>query len=439
MLIDDLAGIGYTDELVSAITRRIREGSLAPGTRIPSIRTLAGAVGLSPGSVARAMRTLAARGLIVSQPGRRSVVAELPRLPSSYLASIPAGITDLSSIEPDPQLLPDVASLLTPELYSGELYDATNVVPELEALVRERFAADGVHGDLTVTNGALDGLERILQARLHPGDTVLVEDPCWVSQKTLLQVLGFDAVGVDVDAEGIVPGALADRLRQRRVSALILTPRGQNPTGYALTRRRAEALREVLRRHPEVLVIEDDHLSEVASAPYFSLTPGRSVWAVIRSFSKLIGPDLRIAAVAMDPETTDRVQMRQLIGPGWASHTLQRLVARVLTDPVSLDRIARAAAIYDERRELVLDTLSAAGIHAHSACGFTVFVPVASEAEVVAALARRGWAVQAGEPYRLESRPFIRVCISQLSARGILEFTSDLISVLRTPRRALRH
>lgn len=438
MLIDELAPVAYTDDLVSAITSRIRDGRLAPGTRLPSIRALAAAVGLSPGSVATAMRTLAARGLIVSTQGRRSVVADLARLPVSYLSTVPTGVVDLSSVEPDPDLLPDIASYVGPELYAASMYDATNLVPELDAVVRAAFEADGVSGELTATNGALDALERILAARLHPGDVVLVEDPCWGSQRTLLQVLGLECVGVAIDDEGFLPTALAARLAQRRVSAVIHTPRGQNPTGSALTAERARALRRVLERHPDVLVIEDDHLSDVASVPFHTLTTGRAAWAIVRSFSKTLGPDLRLAVAAMDSDTTDRVQMRQLIGPGWVSHLTQRLAARVLADPVARDRIARAAASYVERRELLIGALAREGVEARGVCGFTVCVPVPAEAEVVAALARKGWAVQAGEPYRLESRPFIRVCISPLTPSGVLEFATDLASVLLTPRRALR-
>ncbi|MGO2138940.1 MAG: aminotransferase class I/II-fold pyridoxal phosphate-dependent enzyme [Leucobacter sp.] len=438
MLIDDLAPVAYTDELVSAITVRIRDGRLQPGVQLPSIRALATAVGLSPGSVASAMRTLGARGLIVSTQGRRSVVADLARLPVSYLATVPTGLVDLSSVEPDPGLLPDIRGYLNADLYSASMYDATNVIPELERVVREGFDADGISGELTATNGALDALERILSARLHPGDVVLVEDPCWGSQRTLLQVLGLEAVGVAIDDEGFVPEALSQRLTQRRVAAIIHTPRGQNPTGSALSAERETALRRVLSRYPDVLVVEDDHLSGVASVPFRTLTMGRAAWAVVRSFSKTLGPDLRLAVAAMDQETTGRVQMRQLIGPGWVSHLTQRLAARVLSDPVAKDRIERAAASYDERRDLLIEVLAKSGIHARGVCGFTVCVPVPAEAEIVAALARKGWAVQAGEPYRLESRPFIRVCISPLTASGVLEFANVLAGVLLVPRRALR-
>ncbi|MEB4615486.1 aminotransferase class I/II-fold pyridoxal phosphate-dependent enzyme [Leucobacter sp. M11] len=421
---------------MSAITRQIRDGDLAPGQALPSIRRLAQLTGLSPGTCATALRTLAQRGLIVSGQGRRSTVAELSRLPGVSRGNAHPGLTDLSKIEPDAALLPDVAGYLTTDAYVASMYDATNVLPELERTMRERFARDGASGPLTITNGALDAIERVCQARLHPGDTVVVEDPCWSTLRTLLRVLGLDAIGVPVDDDGLDPIALAEALAGRRCAALILTPRGHNPTGASTSLPRRDALRAVLDRHPELLIIEDDHLAEITPGPYPGLTAGRQHFAVIRSFSKVIGPDLRVAACCMDPDTTDQVQMRQLLGPGWVSHVLQRIVARVLTDPVSLDRIDRAAAVYRERRDLLIDALAGADIAARGASGFTVFVPVAEEAEVTMGLAQRGWAVQAGGPYRFASEPFIRVCVSTLPPTEILRFARDLIAVLGPASRA---
>ena len=86
-----------------------------------------------------------------------------------------------------------------------------------------------------------------------------------------------DAVNSTVRAElppdetGPVPDDLARALRAG-VAAFILTPRAQNPTGAALDAARVRELRRVLGRHPDVLVVEDDHAGPVAGAP------GLSVW-----------------------------------------------------------------------------------------------------------------------------------------------------------------
>src|SRR5437667_366670 len=83
----------------------------------------------------------------------------------------------------------------------------------------------------------------------------------------------------------IRPAALEPALRDAK--ALIVTPRAQNPTGAAITPHRARALRAMLRKHEELLLIEDDHAGPVAGASYVTLVePSRARWAVVRSVSK---------------------------------------------------------------------------------------------------------------------------------------------------------
>ncbi|WP_179429078.1 aminotransferase class I/II-fold pyridoxal phosphate-dependent enzyme [Spelaeicoccus albus] len=422
---------------MSAITRLIRTGDLPPGSLLPSIRELSRTTGLSPGTVATALKTLASRGLIVSRQGKRSFVADLTRLPAVYSRSRHPGLIDLSKIEPDPRLLPDVASFFTPNLYVPSMYDATNVIPELATPLEARFQRDGVVGALGVTNGALDAIERISQVWLHPGDRVIVEDPCWTTQRTLLQMLGLEAVGVTIDDEGIDPRSLANVLSKRKCAALMITPRAQNPTGATMSIQRRDAIRAVIEDFPDLLVIEDDHFSELSQEPYPSLTYGRNLFAVIRSYSKIFGPDLRLAAVCMDQNTADQVHMRQLLGPGWVSHIIQRLTARMLTDEVTMGEIGKAAEIYKQRRDLLINTLAVAGLKAKGVSGFTVYVPVPQESDTVITLAERGWGVQAGGPYRIDSDPFIRVCVSALNPEDVLKFANDLIIALDPSSRIL--
>jgi DNA-binding transcriptional regulator YhcF (GntR family) len=69
-----------SDQLSTAIAERIRRGSLAPGTRLPTVRALAGDLQLAPNTVAKAYRALEDQGLIVGRGRRGTFVTDrLPR------------------------------------------------------------------------------------------------------------------------------------------------------------------------------------------------------------------------------------------------------------------------------------------------------------------------------------------------------------------------
>src|SRR5260370_41063686 len=135
--------------------------------------------------------------------------------------------------------------------------------------------------------------------------------------------MGLAAVPVPVDDRGIRPDALAAALA-RGAGALIATPRARAATGAAWAAGRAAEIAEILRRHPATGVIEDDHAGPVAGVPAFSACAGRSAgparWVTLRSVSKSLGPDLRLAVLAGDEPTITRVPGRQPLGPGWGGY-----------------------------------------------------------------------------------------------------------------------
>ena len=129
-----------------------------------------------------------------------------------------------------------------------------------------------------------------------------VEDPGFPAVFHLLSALGMAAVPVGVDDAGPLPRDVEKALA-RGVNGLVVTTRAQNPFGSALDDRRARELRAVLRGHPDVLVIEDDHGGAVAGAKACTLAGSTERWAVARSVSKSLGPDLRLALLAGDAAT----------------------------------------------------------------------------------------------------------------------------------------
>ena len=421
-------------KIAASAEAAVSGGKIAGGDRLPPVRTLALHLAVSPATVAAAYRILHERGVAVADGRRGTIIRHASPVAPHAPASLPAHVRDLASGNPASDLLPNLGPFLrklsgVPRLYRAELNDA-----DLVALARMQFAADAVPADaVAIVSGALDGIERVLREQLRPGDRVLVEDPCFTGVADLLHALSLIPVPVAVDDEGLIPAAFQ---RASAAAAIIVTPRAQNPTGAAFSERRVRQLRAILRQKPDLLLIEDDHAGPIAGAPYITLVESsRPRWAVVRSMSKSLGPDLRLAIMAGDPQTIARVEGRQALGIRWVSHILQRLVVELWRAKRVQKQLAQAERTYARRREALIDALRAHGIEAHGASGLNVWIPLPEESSVVQALFQRGWAVTAGERYRIRTQPGIRVTISTLEAGEAPTFTKDLAEVLRPAHR----
>lgn len=172
----------------------------------------------------------------------------------------------------------------------------------------------------------------------------------------------------------------------------------------------------------------------VSGQPYQSVTDDRRRWALIRSFSKTLGPDLRLAFVAGDATTIERVERRFQSGPAWVSHLLQSAAVELLRDPATTALVARAATVYAQRRLAFIDALESRGIAASGRSGLNVFVPVDEESQVIRAMDAAGWVLQAGEPHRLASRPFVRITTAALEPPDAQRLADDLAGTLRFQR-----
>jgi DNA-binding transcriptional MocR family regulator len=415
--------------IAASVETEIRESRLQPGSSLPTVRKLARRLRVSPTTVAAAYQRLRLRGLVAGQGRRGTRVSHRPPLPTRSPGPASAALRNLADGNPDPQLLPRLP-ILRPDP-AVRLYGERAALPELVEHARKGLASEAIAGEVAVVSGGLDGIERVLQAHLAPGDRVAVEDPGFTGVLDLVSALGLAVEPVALDELGALPDDL-DRALRKRVRAVVLTPRAQNPTGAAMSAERARELRSVLDRRPEVLVVEDDHAGPVGGAPAISVCPRPARWSVVRSVSKFLGPDLRLAILAGDATTVARVEGRQRLGMGWVSHLLQRTVLALWSDRRVTERFAKVAEAYATRRRALISALARRGIAARGRSGLNVWIPVAEEAAAVAALAERGWAVRAGEPYRTRTPPAIRVTVSTLRPAEAERFADDLAASMRS-------
>lgn len=415
--------------IAAALGRMISSGRLVAGDRLPTVRDFAVALGVSPATISHAWQALGSVGLIVSKGRSGTFVREQAphgrTARSQSMAGIPEHArTDLSRGTPDPQLLPELGPALSrvSERAATPSYQDLSVIPELLALLTESWPYPVE--SITVVDGALDAISRSLEAITRFGDRVIVESPGFPPFFDLLDRLGVERLPVTIDEFGIVPESFAQALALAP-SAVILQPRAQNPTGASMPAARAEELAILLRKHKrtaDTVVIEDDHSGEISIAPDVSLgrwLPERVLH--VRSFSKSHGPDLRIAALGGPAALVDPIVSRRMLGPGWTSRMLQKILHDLLTDPGSITRVSEARQMYFARQKALADALNDFGLNVRQADGINTWLPVADERNAIVQLAASGIRVAGGTPFfasapidRGSTESFIRVTAGAL-------------------------
>ena len=428
----------WAAEIVTDVENAVQDGLLAPGERLPSVRALASQLSVSPGTVAAAFAELRRRGVVVTQKRDATRVSDRPPLGAPLpTITIRPGTRDLATGNPDPALLPDLPAALTAvarTITTPRLYDADASLIELVELAHDEVARAGMPSDEpvdgVVLSGALDAVDRALAAAIAPGSRVAVEDPGYDSLLGLVRARGYVPVPMGIDQEGPTAESLHEALFDG-AKAVVITARGQNPTGAAVTAERAAQLADVLLAFPDVLVIENDHLGAIAGVPLVSVAGRTHRWVHVRSFAKSLGPDLRVAAVLGDARTVGRVRGQQALGPGWVSEVLQRLVLELMRAPATVALLRHATDTYSTRRAALVTALKSFDLQAAGASGFNVWVPVPDETVAVTALLDAGWATAPGSRYRQNTPPGIRITASTLTADEAPSLAHTLHGVAR--------
>ncbi|MET0496064.1 MAG: PLP-dependent aminotransferase family protein [Actinoplanes sp.] len=400
--VDDRSARG----IAAAVSRLVTAGDLPVGARLPTVRDVARALGVSPTTVSEAWRSLTRAGAIQTRGRSGSFVTDpvLPpkRLRYAQLGGLISGSRDFSTGVPDYDLLPSLTESLR-RIGDARLttsYLEGPVLPRLETVLRQRWPYEVEQ--LTVVDGALDALDRVTQTVVRFGDHVLVENPAFPPVLDLLDAVGATVVGVPIDEHGLRPDALAAALKAYDPVAVYLQPRAHNPTGVSLTARRVAELADVLAARPGVTIVEDDHAGDIASAPPVSLgtrLPGRTVH--VSGFSKSHGPDLRLAALGGPAAIITAVTDRRLLGPGWSSRLLQAVLLDLLTSPDAVAQVEAARDVYAQRRAALLAALAERGLTATAADGINLWLTVEDQQMAMLALAAHGIAVAPGAPFEV--------------------------------------
>ena len=132
----------------------------------------------------------------------------------------------------------------------------------------------------------------------------------------------------------------------------------------------------------------------------------------IRTFSKSLGTDLRLAVISSSEGFADQIQALRNFREGWTSRLLQSAAATLLTDPKSLQLVVVARETYAVRRARLASALAERGVPVSGEDALCIWLPVRDQQFALVTLAARGIAVQPGSRFQVTPRPHIRVTTS---------------------------
>ncbi|MFK0154804.1 PLP-dependent aminotransferase family protein [Streptomyces sp. NPDC090499] len=303
-------------------------------------------------------------------------------------------------------------------------YSTTEGEPALRQRLAARVCARGLPteaDDLLVTTGSQQALSLLASALIDPGDTILVESPCYLAALQVFGLAGARVLPVPGDADGVDPAALEELIRAERPKLLYLVPTFQNPTGRTVPAARRAALAAAAARHG-LWIIEDDPYGELRydgdHVPWIASFPGAEDRTVLLgSLSKVMAPGLRLgwlrAPGALRRACAVAKQAADLHTP-----TLNQLAAARYLDVLDA-HVAKVRAVYGERRDAMLaglaDALPAGSTWNRPEGGMFLWARLPSSYDTTALLRRvveQNVAYVPGEPFYAADpdRSTLRLC-----------------------------
>ena len=314
------------DQVMAAIRQRIAGRALQPGSKAPSIRAFADAMGVSKSTVVEAYDRLAAEGVIQARRGSGFYVAgrapplalaELgPRLDRSIdplwvsrqsLEAWPDALKPGCGWLPTDWMPQDAVRRALRTLARSERANLTDYgpplgLPALRQHLSRRLAEHGVEAppsQIMLTESGTQAIDLVCRFLLEPGDTVIVDDPCYFNFHAMLRAHRVQVVGAPWTASGPDLEAFEQALIEHQPRLYITNSGPQNPTGAVLAPVVAHRLLKLAERHG-VTIIEDDIYAdlEIEPAPRLAAFDGLDRVVHIGSFSKTLSAAARCGFIA---------------------------------------------------------------------------------------------------------------------------------------------
>ncbi|WP_295809484.1 PLP-dependent aminotransferase family protein [uncultured Nitratireductor sp.] len=450
------------ESVMSSIRGRIANRSLTPGSKLPSIRGCARAMGVSKSTVVEAYDRLAAEGVIRSRPGAGFFVTA-PLAPLSLAEIGPALDREVDPLWISRQALASSARMSMPGcgwlpaswMPDGAMRRAlrrlSRAAPEtladygpplgsqsLRARLARRMAAHGIEvapAQVMLTDSGTQAIDLLCRFLLKPGDTVLVDDPCYFNFHALLRAHQVKIVGVPYTPGGPDIERFSEALTQHGPRLYITNSALQNPTGAVLSPSVAHRIL-MLAEQFDLTIVEDDIFAdfEVEPAPRLAAFDGLSRVVYIGSFSKSLSASVRCGFVAAPPDWIEGLTDLRIAtcfgGPALAAE----LIVELLGDGSYRKHMEAVRQRLSRSREAVGARLEKLGIvpWIEPKAGMFLWCRL-PEGRDAAALARRalerGVVLAPGNAFSLSgsARSFLRFNVAQSEDEHIFSVLAELM------------
>jgi DNA-binding transcriptional MocR family regulator len=378
-------------QVMRLIQARIDRRQYTPGARIPSVRAMAESMGVSKSTVVEAYGRLVAEGIVQ------------PRLGSGFYVAAPLAPLNLAELSPETDPTVDPLWVMRQSLRPGEgnmrpgcgwlpdswmphemmrkalrsaardgsgptlfEYGPAQGADTLRTLIARRLLEQGVEAvpdQVMITDSCTQAIDLVCRFLLEPGETVLVDDPCYFNFKALLRAHRAHVIGVPFTANGPDLSNFASLLEAHRPRIYLTNSGLQNPTGASLTAPVAHRLLKLSEPYG-LVIIEDDIFGDFEEQPFPRLAAFDGLDRVVRvsSFSKTLSASMRCGYIACRPDWLRGLADLRMV-TGMASSPLNaELVASMLMDGSYRRHVERIRARLAQQRQIVKTRLAKLGI-----------------------------------------------------------------------------
>lgn len=395
--------------IAESMMEMIRTGVIETGRRLPTVRSIAEAAGVSQGTIAAAWNDLRLKGYVETRRRGGSFV----RLPGNG-EDVPAQSGqswNLASTESDPAFQPSLEGALMQGLAVQSLHS-----PRPEHIIEPLIDAVAPTWPFkpeswTTAGGVSEGILLAILAACAEGQAVAVETPTSPRIIRMLSLAGARIIPVGWDQSGPRTDDLHRAISQG-ARVFLYQPRCHFPLALTVEKARLADLTGLLRRHPEVTVIEDDGFGPLAGTDQVSLgplLPGRVLLS--RAYCKAYGIDLRVSILGGPASLIEKIRLNRSFGTAMTSRILQGTIAALLESRPASTLIQRARAEYGQRRRLLADALSRRGFAIEGSSGFSIWLPVPSADALSLRLNARGILVTPGSSCTFDER-LTHICLA---------------------------